>query len=200
MVAGLSAADDHGAVLGRKFDRRPRRARSGAARGLVLLALDLCAVAASAPRLAASEARLARVAGELADRGAAWRAGDRVVQPATLHRPPEHNCAQFDADPVGAPGARSCSGRVGYGRPDKPASGRGGADLAHRGARDHRARRPCHAVGFTAQYRRRDHRRRGAAVGSLFGPASPPSCRSSAQLSRGLDCRRDRGDRARLCA
>src|SRR3546814_14995163 len=57
LVAALSAADGHRDLLGGQFDRRPRRARPCAAGGAVLLALDACARAADAARLAISEAR-----------------------------------------------------------------------------------------------------------------------------------------------
>src|SRR3546814_13080807 len=73
-------------LLGGQFDRRPRRARPCAAGGAVLLALDACARAADAARLAISEARLAGAAGALAARAAARRAGYRGVQHPALYR------------------------------------------------------------------------------------------------------------------
>src|SRR3546814_16564217 len=80
-----------------------------------------------------------------------------------------HYRAQFDADPVGAAGARACRRGGRDGRPDESTADRGRAHFARRRAGDHRARRSRDSVGAAAQYRRRAHRRRGLAVGALFG-------------------------------
>src|SRR3546814_9491260 len=125
LVAGLSAADSNCAVLGGKFDRRACGARPGAAGGSVLLALDVRAFTAAPARLAASETRLAGAARELGDRRAARRARDRVAQHPALYRTAKNSLAQFDADPVGAAGARACRRGGRDGRPDESTADRG---------------------------------------------------------------------------
>src|SRR3546814_5049766 len=126
----------------------------------VLLALDACARAADAARLAISEARLAGAAGALADRAAARRAGYRGVQHPALYRLADDDGAQRDADPVGAAGADSADWRAGdAGSHPRPAD-RGHGGFGGRGSPHHRARRSLCAGDAAAHYRRCDHRRR----------------------------------------
>src|SRR3546814_16648991 len=106
------------AVLGVNVGCRAGGARPGAAGGSGLLALDVRAFTAAPARLAASETRLSGAARELGDRRAARRARDRVVQHPAFYGTAKHSSAQFDADTVGAAGARACRRGVSAGRPD----------------------------------------------------------------------------------
>ena len=171
----LSAVEPDLAVLGRQYRARALRRRPCAADDAVLRPVDRRVPHAAAVRLAASEARLAGVAGAAAADGGA--VGDRVClqQRAVLLGAAIHPGAERAADPVFRTAVR---GAVVAG-PVRRAADLGAArrhrHLAGRRAHHHPARRSLGARRHPLQQGRHDVRRRAVGVRPVFGADAAPA-------------------------